>query len=241
MPTRLDSLVVDANDPASLARFWSEALHWPITDEEPDETTVELEGEPYVALLFGQIGERKVVQNRIHLDLATTSPDHQAAEVARLRALGAVPADVGQGDEVPWVVLADPEGNEFCVLEPRPAYADTGPVAAIVVHCTDPQALAPFWSAATGWEVIASDERSSTLRRPDGRGTHIELLRSPAAKTVKNRLHFDVAPGAGDDQEAEVARLVALGARRIDIGQADVSWVVLADPQGNELCVLTPR
>jgi Glyoxalase-like domain len=58
---------------------------------------------------------------------------------------------------------------------------------------------------------------------------------------MKNRLHIDLAPGKDDDQEAEVRRLESLGARRIDIGQGDVAWVVLADPEGNEFCVLTPR
>jgi hypothetical protein len=250
VPTRLDCLVIDANDPARLAAFWAEALGWPITDEDPEEVVVGPSGEhgdedpasAGVPLLFGKIDEPKTVQNRIHLDLGTTSPEHQVATVARLTALGAQPIDVGQGDGVPWVVLADIEGNELCVLEPRDAYAGTGPVAAIVLHCADPGALAPFWAAATGWVVASTGERSATLRRPDGRGPHLELVRSPGPKTVKNRVHPDVAPFPEDDQRAEVARLEALGARRVDIGQGDgVPWVVLGDPEGNELCVLTPR
>jgi hypothetical protein len=243
MPTRIDSLVVDANDPHALARFWVAALRWTVTEEDSDEVAVAREDDrhPHVPLLFCAIVESKTVQNRIHLDLASTSLEHQAAEVARLRALGATPADVGQGDDVPWVVLADPEGNEFCVLEPRDAYAGTGPIAAVVVHCANPQNLAPFWAAATGWPVVAADQQHAVLRPAGDRGPNLELLRSPGTKTVKNRLHFDVAPFAADDQQAEVARLEALGARRIDIGQGDVSWVVLSDPEDNELCVLTPR
>jgi predicted enzyme related to lactoylglutathione lyase len=241
MPTRLDCLAIDANDPAALARFWSEALGWRVTDEAPDEVALAPtdEDEPHVPLLLGTVPESKTVQNRVHLDLASNSPEDQAATVARLLDLGASRADVGQGD-VPWIVLRDPEGNELCVLEPRDAYA-TGPVAAIVMHCSEPQALAPFWAAATGWTVVAGDDQHAVLREPGGRGPHLELLRSPGTKTVKNRLHFDVAPYPADDQRAEVARLEALGARRIDIGQGEVSWVVLCDPEGNELCVLTPR
>jgi hypothetical protein len=111
------------------------------------------------------------------------------------------------------------------------------------MHCRDPRALAPFWQAATGWDVVEldGDGRWASLRRTDERGPFIDLLRSSGAKTVKNRLHLDLAPGLPDDQQAEVARLEALGARRIDIGQGDVPWVVLADPEGNEFCVLTPR
>ena len=88
------------------------------------------------------------MKNRVHIDLATTSAAHQASLVARLRDLGATPADVGQGD-VPWTVLADLEGNEFCVLEPRPVDLDTGPIAAVAADCSDPQAMARFWGEAS--------------------------------------------------------------------------------------------
>jgi hypothetical protein len=138
-------------------------------------------------------------------------------------------------------VLADPEGNEFCVLEPRDEYRDTGPVAAVVLSCADPAALAPFWAAASGWPIVRSGDALIALREPGGTGPYLELLRVPGAKTAKNRLHPDVCPYSGDDQAAEVAGLIAAGAAPADIGQGDVPWVVLADPQGNEFCVLTPR
>ncbi|MFS8584196.1 MAG: VOC family protein, partial [Acidimicrobiia bacterium] len=77
--------------------------------------------------------------------------------------------------------------------------------------------------------------------RPAGRGPRLELLRSADPEVGRNRVHVDVAPFAGDDHAAEVDRLRALGATDVDVGQGDVPWVVLADPQGNELCVLTPR
>ena len=87
----------------------------------------------------------------------------------RLLALGATPADIGQGD-VPWTVLADPEGNEFCVLEPRPVYADAGPVAAVVTGCTDPAALAGFWELAAGFTRVQSADGFESLRSLPGRG-----------------------------------------------------------------------
>ena len=116
----------------------------------------------------------------MHVDLTSTSLEDQQQAVARALRLGARHLDVGQGPEAEHVVLADPEGNEFC-----------GPP------------LMP--------------------------------------KTGKSRLHFDLAPPPGGDQLAEVDRLVSLGATRVDIGQGEVGWVVMADPDGHEFCVLAPR
>lgn len=182
----------------------------------------------------------KVAKNRIHLDLASTSPEHQAALVERALGLGARRRDLGQGD-VPWVVLADPEGNEFCVLEPRAVYAGSGAVAAIVVDSGEPARLAGFWSALTGWPVRSAEDVIVGLGAPSGRGPRLEFLRSAEEKVGKNRLHLDVAPSVGEDHAAAVAQVVAAGAVRADVGQGETPWAVLADPEGNEFCVLTPR
>ena len=105
---------------------------------------------------------------------------------------------------------------------------------------TDPRRTADFWEAALGWRRTLDHEDEVVLEPPagspeDGVSPDILFLRVPEGKAVKNRLHLDLRP---DDQVAEVARLEALGARRVDVGQQDPSWVVLADPEGNELCVL---
>ena len=105
---------------------------------------------------------------------------------------------------------------------------------------TDPRRTADFWEAALGWRRTLDHEDEVVLEPPagspeDGGSPDILFLRVPEGKAVKNRLHLDLRP---DDQAAEVARLEALGARRVDVGQQDPSWVVLADPEGNELCVL---
>jgi predicted enzyme related to lactoylglutathione lyase len=246
MPTRLVHLVADARDPGRLARFWSALLGWEIADETPEEIDVWPAGYTYpdpvaVPIVFVPVPESKTGKNRVHLDLASRSAADQAELVSRARDLGGGPVDIGQG-EVPWVVMADPEGNEFCVLEPRDAYRDTGPVAAILTDCADPAALARFWAEAAGWPVTRTEEQLVGLRSPAGVGPYLEFLRVPGGKTVKNRIHPDVAPYRGEDPAAEVARLRAAGAALADVGQGDdVSWTVLADPEGNEFCVLPAR
>ena len=246
MATRLVHLVVDASDPAALARFCASALGWEIADETPEEVDVWPAGYTYpdpvaVPLVFVPVPEPKTGKNRVHLDLASASAAHQAQLIGRLRDLGATRADIGQGD-VPWEVLADPEGNEFCVLEPRDIYRDTGPVATILTDCGDPAALARFWADAAGWPIKWAEDGIVGLRSPRGAGPCLEFLRVPDPKSAKNRLHPDVAPFRGDDPATEVARLLHKGAMPADVGQGDdVSWKVLADPEGNELCVLSPR
>lgn len=180
---------------------------------------------------------KTATKNRVHLDLATTSAAHQAELVDRLKALGATPAHVGQGD-VPWTVLADPEGNEFCVLEPREMYRDTGPIARVVVGCADPRAMARFWDEAMDWTLHEVTDDHAVCRSAEGVGPYREFLRAPGVKTVPDRVHLDLVPDPGDDEAAEVARLRALGAADLDVGQGDVPWTCLTDPEGHELCVL---
>ncbi|MER8016403.1 VOC family protein [Streptomyces griseoluteus] len=234
---------IKAVDAPMTGRFWAEALGW--TAYRPGATT-------YVGPAGGLVwpdpvvvgvdvvpvsGPKSAAKNRTHLDLATTSLDHQAELVARLKAHGATALDIGQGD-VPWVVLADPEGNEFCVLEPRERYRDTGPIAAVVVDCAEPAAMARFWGEALGWTAHRSTDDLVLLRSADDTGPYLELFRSPLADTAPDRVHLDLLPRPGDDQEAEVARLKALGAAGLDIGQGDVPWSCLTDPEGHEFCVL---
>jgi hypothetical protein len=100
--------------------------------------------------------------------------------------------------------------------------------------------LAEFWSAALGWQPTERYAPWVELTDPAGSGPSLVFIRVPELKTIKNRLHIDVNP-VGCDQEQEVERLISLGAHRIDIGQGAQSWVVLADPEGNEFCVLQRR
>jgi predicted enzyme related to lactoylglutathione lyase len=245
MTLRLVQIAMNARDDSAVGRFWAEALGWGVSSEEPGVTNVEPVGFAYpdpvaVCIDVLAVPEPKTVKNRVHLDLATTSAAHQADLVTRLQDLGATPADVGQGD-VSWTVLADPEGNEFCVLAPWPGGRDTGPVAAVTVDCADPRAMARFWDEAMDWTLRQVTGDHAVLRSAKGVGPYLQFLGTPDMKTVKNRVHLDLRPYPGDDQAVEVARLRALGATDIDLGQGDVPWTCLADPEGNEFDVLTPR
>jgi len=126
------------------------------------------------------------------------------------------------------------------VLDARAIYQDTGPIGAVVVDCADPRAMARFWDEAMDWTLREATDDHALLRSAKGVGPYLEFLRTADAKTVWNRVHLDLKPYPGDDQAAEVARLRALGATDVDIGQGDVPWKVLADPEGNDFCVLTP-
>jgi predicted enzyme related to lactoylglutathione lyase len=242
MPTRLSNVVVDAADPPALASFWSDLLGWEVTEVDDDEVVVNAPPDDGwdLNLVFVPVADPKVTKNRVHLDLASQSPDHQMAQVAHALSVGARRADIGQRN-VPWVVLADPEGNEFCVLDTRPEYAATGAIAAIVVDALDPLLLAEFWAAAAGWPIVTTTEFTASLRPPMARGPWLEFIPTKHPHEVKNRVHLDVAPFLEDDHWAETTRLLELGARKVDVGQGSVGWHVLADPEGNEFCVLTPR
>jgi len=126
---RIQSYTFDAHDPQAIANFWEAALGWRRTYDDPEEVVLEPPaGSPEDGVvpdvLFVKVDDDKVVKNRIHLDLRPADRD---AEVARLEALGATRVSIGQGDEVTWVVLADPDGNEFCVLRAlRPDEMATG-------------------------------------------------------------------------------------------------------------------
>jgi len=115
---RFTELIIDAEDPDGLAAFWQQVLGYEERDR--DEDAIEIGGPPGTGptLVFLRVPEPKTVKNRLHIDVNATDRD-QAAELERLLALGARPVDVGQGDAVSWHVLADPEGNEFCLLARR--------------------------------------------------------------------------------------------------------------------------
>jgi hypothetical protein len=107
-----------------------------------------------------------------------------------------------------------------------------------LVDTLDPVALGEWWRQALGWVLVDSDDDEVEIRPSEDRLPGLLFVRVPEPKTIKNRLHLDFR---GDDRDAEVERLLGLGATKVDIGQGEQSWVVLADPEGNEFCVLSSR
>ena len=116
MALRLWTIVVDALNPHVLAHWWADVLGWKIFFESDDQVVITTPDERFPGMVFVRVPEKKATKNRLHLDLA---PDDQEHDVALLLRLGARKVDVGQNDDPGWVVLADPEGNEFCVLGAR--------------------------------------------------------------------------------------------------------------------------
>lgn len=131
MAVRWYSTVIDAHDPQALARWWAEALGWQVVYDSPEEAVIVpshaseelVRSTPWdqipPGLTFVSVPDDKTTKNRVHLDLAPHTSDDRAAEIARLLGIGATHVDLGQGADASWDVLADPEGNEFCILSSR--------------------------------------------------------------------------------------------------------------------------
>ena len=237
----LENLVFDAVEPQRLGRFWEAVVGGGRLTDEPDafETRLTVEGGPVLDLCFERVPEAPVGPPRLHLDLRGGA--RQAGEVDRLLELGARRLDIGQVD-VPWVVLADVEGNACCVMEDRSAYADSGPIAALPLDSADPERDAAFWSWLTGWRSVAGVAPQS-LRHPSLRGPLLELCPEPAPKgPAKNRLHLDIRLEASDDPDAVDTSIAQRGGRELHRPEwGELAWRLYADPSGNDFCVLPSR
>jgi predicted enzyme related to lactoylglutathione lyase len=240
MTCQLLALCFDSNDPPGLARFWAGVLGWEIVDEPQAGSALRPTDDTGFGFRLLPSQQQKTGHNRTHVHLTSRSLEDQQQTVARSLGLGARHIAIGQRPEEGHVVLADPEGNEFCVIEPGNKWlADCGLFAELA--CDGSQQVGYFWSAALGWPLVWDQDEETAIRSPHG-GPKISWGGPPLTpKTSKNRLHFDLAPPVHGDQQAEVDRLVCLGATRIETGRGEVSWVAMADPDGNEFCVLAPR
>ncbi|MFI9638595.1 VOC family protein [Micromonospora sp. NPDC051925] len=231
MPSPLLTVTFDARQPAHLARFWAGMLDREVVK---DADGVLLPGtDTQLGLRFVPGRTEKVGPNLMHLHLTSAGPADQQRQVATALGLGGAHLDVGQRPEEGHVVLADPEGNEFCVIEPGNGFlAGCGLLGEVA--CDGTRKVGLFWSKALGWPLVWNQDQETAVQSPHG-GTKVAWGGPPVApKRGRNRQRFDLAP-AGVDQQSTVDRLVALGATRLEVGADGV--VVLADPDGNEFRV----
>jgi hypothetical protein len=218
-------LCLDASDPGVVGRFWAQVLGRPL--EQLDDGDAVLRGGPLQALWINRVPEPKAAKNRVHLDLYGRHP-------ADLVVLGATVLD----DHGRWAVLGDPEGNELCLF---PDPGDRGEPAAparpfaLCVDSAEPEELAAWWAAVLDGTVgQGPDGNPRWVHGGAGLGGLI-LKCVPVAdeRVAKNRCHWDVTT---DD----VGHLVGAGATVLRPRDGEISWTVLADPQGNEFCAFTP-
>jgi catechol 2,3-dioxygenase-like lactoylglutathione lyase family enzyme len=231
MASRLLALTFEARDPARLADFWAGVLGRVIID---DPRGPLLPGsDTQVGLRFTSSAAEKVGPNRVHLHLTSTSPDEQRDTVAAALELGAGHLDVGQLPDEGHVVLADPEGNEFCVIEPESSFlAGCGLLGELA--CDGTREVGLFWAEALGWPLVWDRDQETAIQSPHG-GTKVAWGGPPVApKHGRDRQRFELSL-TDDDPTAEIDRLAALGATRVGSGGDGV--VELADPDGNEFCL----
>lgn len=250
MGSRLLAVTFEADNPAEPARFWAGLLGREVIE---DAGGVLLPGEdPQLGLRFvpgraGQLGA-----NRMHLHLTSADLDDQRHTVATAVGLGGRHVDVGQRPEEGHVVLADPAGYEFCVIEPGDGYlAGCGPLGEVT--CAGTRQVGLFWSRALGWPLVWDRGEQIAIQSPRGGtkvawdtwdGMPVAPRSEPGAE--RNRQRFELVPADGD-QRAAVEALISLGAARLDARDdsgsdaGNDSTVVLADPDGNEFCVRPPR
>ncbi|GAA3540521.1 VOC family protein [Kribbella ginsengisoli] len=227
-------LEFDANDPVRLTRFWAGVLGREVA---ADGVTLLAGAKTEFAIRFLPTGEAKTEPNQMHFDLTSESLEGQQQKVAKALELGGRHIDIGQTPDDGHVVLADPEGNEFCVIEPGNNFlADTAVIGAL--SSDGSQAVGYFWSEALGWPLVWDQDEETAIQSPEG-GSKISWGGPPVRpKTGKNRLRLDLTPGVGGDQQAEVDRLVSLGAKLSETGPGEDGSIELTDPDGNEFSVL---
>ncbi|WP_456824766.1 VOC family protein [Cellulomonas sp. P5_E12] len=235
MPCRLTALTVDALDPARLADFWAAALG---RDAVGDVREALVPGSAtQLGLRFVPSREAKVGRNRMHLHLTSASPDDQRETVDALLRLGASHLDVGQRPNEGHVVLADPERNELCVIEPGNSFlAGCGFLGELT--CDGTRDVGLFWADALGWPLVWDEHEETAVQSPRG-GTKVSWGGEPVPPAhVRSRQRFDLAL-VGGDLGGEVDRLTSLGAARL--GTLEEGAVELADPDGTEFRLRVAR
>ena len=234
MSITLYALSIDAKDPAGLARFWGSLLRWEQADGNellPDDKT------PF-RLRFLPSPVENDPPSHIHFHLTSERPEQQDETVSRALELGGRHIDIGQRPEEKHIVLADPEGNEFCVIEAGNNFlANTAYFGEVATDGT--QEVGYFWSKALDWPLVWDQDGETAIQAPSG-GPKVAWGGPPVnPKPPKNPMHLDLTVPADGDVDAEVERLIGLGATRLASGQEGADAIPMADPDGNEFCILT--
>ena len=228
MSSTFVAVAFDALNPAEAAAFWGSLLDRQVVQEASGAL---LAGDDkQVGLRFVSADTEKLGRNRLHLHLTSSSLSDQQATVARALSLGGRHLDVGQLPEEEHVVLSDPAGNEFCVIEPGNSFlAGCGHLGEVT--CEGSREVGLFWQEALNWSLVWDQDEETAIQPPAG-GTKISWGGPPVPpKQARNRQRFDLA---AVDPAAEAARLVALGATRLGDSNGSLE---LADPDGNEFCL----
>lgn len=235
---QLRALHFDAHNPLKLARFWAEALGWKVNEETSGKVELVPTDGTRFTIIFLPTSEKKQGANRLHLDLTTVSLEDQTQTVENLVEIGARHIDIGQRPEEGHVVLADPEGNELCIIGPDNTFlAGTDRLGSIT--CDGTREVGYFWSKVLGWPLVWDQDEETAIRAPDNTGPLITWGGPPVAqKTGKNRLYLDIAPSPLSNQKDEVERLISLGARRAETPQGADGRIAMIDPDGNEFYIL---
>lgn len=232
MTSRLRALCCEAEDPPRVAGFWASLLGRELVE---NASGVLLPGdETQVGLSFVPGRPPGAAPARVHLHVSSSEAVDQQQRVATALQLGAGHLDVGQRPEEGHVVLADPEGNAFCVIEVGNTFlAGCGLLGELA--CEGTREVGQFWSVALDWPLVWDQDQETAVQSPHG-GTKVAWGGPPVAPPrERERQWFELVPAEGD-QQAEIDRLVALGATRLR-GAAD-GGVALADPDGNAFTLM---
>ena len=236
--SRFHGIGIEAHDPTLVGRFWAGVLDWELVEHLSGEVVALPHDGTAYRIAFRAADTPKLDQNRIHFDLTSASDEAMSARVASALDLGGRHIDIGQTPDDGHVVLADPEGNELCVIEPGNSFlADTGVIGG--VNCDGSQAVGYFWSEALGWPLVWDQDEETAIQAPEG-GSKITWSGPPLMPRLgRDRLHLELEVAAADDLDAELDRHVALGAAVQARPNGAEGPAVLTDPDGNEFRILT--
>jgi predicted enzyme related to lactoylglutathione lyase len=219
---RWKELCMDTSDGEALGRFWADVSGLEFRpDGEAGDLVGPTEGH---GIAMCRVPEAKTVKHRVHLDV-------YARSVEELEARGATVVLPAEESGFRWTVMADPEGGELCAFLKQPDELPDYRVHGLVVDCADPRAAAAWWGEAFGVEPSGDEGKGWWWLEniPGMPITTMDFVPVPEPKTVKNRIHWDVY--------SRVEEMRARGAALLRPRDDEISWHVMADPEGNEFCV----